>query len=262
MLVVKRIRVAEEVPRGIDERVHGVGLSASRFAAAGTVHVQERLGRRQRVALTEHHVPREFHREVLFGNRDRTAIVAVNDGNGRPPVPLSGDEPRPNLPVDGLRTATDLLEGIADGLLGFRAVQAIETLQWAVHHPTKVNFGAVNRCVRVAAFLHHQNALDGNAVLLGKVVVSLVMGGHGHDGPGTVGSDDKVPDPNGDMFTRQGVDGVASGKHALFLVHVLDPIKLCHHRHLIVQGFPGRLMLASSDQRFRKRMFGSEGDER
>ena len=86
--VIECIRVAEEIPRGINERVHGVGFTAGGFPTLGTVHVKEGLGRCQWVALAEHHIAWKFHGEVLFWNGNRAAIIAVNHRNGGAPVAL------------------------------------------------------------------------------------------------------------------------------------------------------------------------------
>ena len=154
-----------------------------------------------------------------------------------------------------------LLQGVAYRLFRFRPVEAVKTLERAVDHPSKVNLGFVQGCVAVAAFLHHQHALDGDVVLLGEIVVSLVVGGHGHHGTSSVGGDDEITDPNGHVLTGQWMNGVASGKHTLLLVHVLDAVKLRHRSDFVVQGPPTCFVLGSCDQGFGQRVFGSEGDK-
>ena len=152
--------------------------------------------------MTEHHVSGEFNREVLLGNGNGAAGLAVNHGNGGAPIPLTGNQPRSNLPVDGLVAAAALFKGAADGLLGFPAVQAVKPFHRAVDHPTEVNFGLVQGGLGVTAFFHHEHALDGNFVLRGKVVVPLIVAWDGHDSARAVGGDDEIADPDGHVFTR------------------------------------------------------------
>ena len=59
--------------------------------------------------------------------------------------------------------------------------------------------------------------VDGDVVLLGEIVVSLVVGGHGHDGPSSVGGDDEIANPDWNMLTGQRMDGVASENTPFFL---------------------------------------------
>ena len=260
-LVVQGVGVAQEIPRRIDERVHRIRFSFSWSTATWTVHVQEGFGGGQRVALTEDHVARQFDRKVLLGNGDGSAFPAMNHRNRGPPVPLPRNEPRSNLPVDGLGPSSRLLQGVAHGLLCFRPVEAVKTFERTVDHPSKVDLSLLHGGVAVSAFLHHQHALDGDVVLLGEIVVSLVVGGHGHHGTCPVGGDDEIADPNGNMLTGQRMNSVASGKHTFLLVHVLDAVKLRHRGHFVVEGFPSCFVLGSCDQGFSQGVFWSEGDK-
>ena len=146
-------------------------------------------------------------------------------------------------------------------MFGLRPVEAIKALERTVDHPTKVDFGLVHGSISVAPFFHHQDALDGDAVLLGEIVVSLIVGGHGHDGPGSVGGDDEIANPDWNMLTGQRVDGVASGKHTFLLVHVLDAVKFRHRGDFVIEGFPVCFVIGSCHQGLGQRVFRSEGDE-
>ena len=46
-----------------------------------------------------------------------------------------------------------------------------------------------------------------------------------HHSPGSVGCDDKVTEPNGNVLTRQGVNGIPAREDTFLLVHVLDAVE-------------------------------------
>src|SRR5215467_13608217 len=99
---VLRRAVAEEVPRGLDEGVHRVRL-ASRAAAtpwAGRVHEAGHVGHRGATLAADLHVAGEDDGKVLFLLGDHAALVAVEDGNRRAPVPLPADAPVPQPVID------------------------------------------------------------------------------------------------------------------------------------------------------------------
>ena len=71
-LVVARVEVADEVPGGVDEGVHRVGLAAGRAAAARALGRDPVLGRRQRALA--------LRRVVLdLGQLDRQLVVGDRD---------------------------------------------------------------------------------------------------------------------------------------------------------------------------------------
>ncbi len=68
----------------------------------------------------------------------------------------------------------------------------------------------------------HNDAHDWQVELPGKFRVAFVVGGHGHDGTGTVASQDVIGDPNRDRLARDGVGGVGAAKDTcLFTVGLL-----------------------------------------
>src|SRR5439155_15027572 len=94
LLVVRRA-VAEEVPRGLDERVHRVRLPARLAAALRARGVDERgdLGQRRAALAGELHVLREHDGKVLLLLGDEAVLLAVYDGDRRAPVALAADAP-------------------------------------------------------------------------------------------------------------------------------------------------------------------------
>ena len=87
--------VAEKVPRGIDKGVHRVGLAASRAVALRTGRFDEAFVVLEGRALLprQHDVEGKLDRKVALGDADDAARLAVDDGDGRPPVALAGDAP-------------------------------------------------------------------------------------------------------------------------------------------------------------------------
>ena len=58
------------------------------------------------------------------------------------------------------------------------------------------------------------NGDNRQAEQLGKLEVAFVVPRHGHDGPGAVGGQHVVRDPNGDLLAIHRVDGIRPGEHA------------------------------------------------
>ena len=89
-LAIFRIGEAEEVPRGVDERVHRVGLAPGGTAALRTFDVDELRNRRERriAAPGELRHLRELHRQLLVRNSDDAVLLAKNHRDRRAPVAL------------------------------------------------------------------------------------------------------------------------------------------------------------------------------
>ena len=93
--VVVRIGVAEEIPRRIDECIHGVGLATARGAAFGALHVHKRwhIGERRLALPGEQHVFRQAHGQIFIRYRNDPALPAIDDRNRRAPVTLARNAP-------------------------------------------------------------------------------------------------------------------------------------------------------------------------
>ena len=123
-------RVAQVVPRRVEERVAHVGLAPAALAAHRAGRVVPLLVPRQRgdAAVVGGEVldQRELDRQVLLRDRDRAVLVAVDDRDRRAPVALAGDAPVVE-PVadDGLAGALRLEPG-GDGALRLGDGEAVE----------------------------------------------------------------------------------------------------------------------------------------
>ena len=127
-LVVAGVAVAQVVPARVDERVHRVGLAASVAAAFRAPHVDPVLGRRQRRAALRLVVLDlgELDREVVLGDRDHAALLAVDDRDRAAPVALARDEPVAQLVTDREMALALAVEPLDDRLLGLDRVHPRE----------------------------------------------------------------------------------------------------------------------------------------
>ena len=88
----------------------------------------------------------EVQPQVLFGDGDNTARTAMNGGDGGAPVSLSGDEPRTDLPIDGLMSAVLGFKCLTDGRFRFTTVKPVKPFHGTVDHPTEVDFSLRHGC--------------------------------------------------------------------------------------------------------------------
>ena len=215
--------VAEEVPAAAQKVVGDVGVAMGVLAAGRTGGVEPVLGPRQgalaAVVGAEVLEIGEFHRQFVFRHRHRAAICAMDDGNGRSPVPLPGYAPvmQPEIGL-GFGAAFGF-EPLDDGLLGVLYRQAVEVA--GVHQCAVAWVGLGQRRGGILSGCG-DDAHDGQAEGLGEFEVAGVVAGHRHDRAGAVAHEHVVGDPNGDAGPVCGIDRVAAGEHArLFLVGLL-----------------------------------------
>ena len=215
--------VAEEVPAAAQKVVGDVGVAMGVLATGRAGGVEPVLGPRQgalaAVVGAEVLQVGEFHRQFAFRHRHRAAIGAVDDGNGRSPVPLPGHAPVVQ-PVVGLRLGAALgFEPCNDGPLGVRHRQAVEFA--GVHQGAFARIGLGQGRFGILP-RSGDHAHDGQAEGLGELEVAGVMARHRHDRPGAVAHEHVVGYPDGNPRAVHRIDGVAAGEHAgLFLVGLL-----------------------------------------
>ncbi len=129
------------------------------------------------------------HRQIRLRHRDDTAAVAVNHGNGGPPVALPGNPPvAQTVPGSGPAPEPCCSRWRMMASLGLLVRVAVE--RPGLHQPSRpfVGLGHGRRVeVRDALRLNHDP--QGKAVLAGELKIALIVGGHGHDRPGAVAHD-------------------------------------------------------------------------
>src|SRR5258706_9499295 len=94
-LVVLRIAVAIEIPRGIDKGVHRVRLAARGTAAfrADGVHEFGSGGERGATFARERDIFGKYYGEILVWDGHNSVFGAVDDRDGGAPITLTGDAP-------------------------------------------------------------------------------------------------------------------------------------------------------------------------
>ena len=225
LLFIVRIRIAQVVPARADEGVQRVRIALGGAAALGADRVHEffMLGERGFAVGAELHVIGEPDGQILFGDRDVAADGAVDDGNGRAPVALAGDQPVPQAVVYLLAALAQFGNVGGDFCARLVAVQSVK-LQRA-DHDAVLGEGKL----RLAALLF-DDLDDRKAVFRRKGVVALVVRGHRHDRARAVGRKDVVGKIDGDPLAVDGVGAVRAREHARLFAgrgEALDLVGLC-----------------------------------
>ena len=234
LFFIVRIRIAQVVPARADKGVQRVGIALCGPAAvgAGRVHELVVLGERGFAVGAEFHVVGEFYGQILFGDCDVAADGAVDDGNGRAPVALTGHQPVAQAVVDLLAALAQFGDIGGDFCARLVAVQPVK-LQRADHDAVlgegKLSF---------AALLF--NDLDDGEIVFGREgVVALVVRGNRHDRARAVGCKDVVRKIDGDLLTVDGVGAVRAREHARLFAgggEALDLVCLCRLFDICLDG--------------------------
>src|SRR5690606_3273868 len=181
-LVVVGRGIAHEVPRRIDEGVHGVGLAARGLAATGARARQEGfvLGERVAGAVGEE-VVGQHDGQVWLGHRHGAAVGAVDDGDGGAPVPLARDAPVAQAP-GGLLFAQALRGEIrGDGVDRLAVRQAVIFARVDRAANLLVGIPVLPGVGGVRLSFDADDLPDGQLVLAGKGEIAFVVRRHTHD---------------------------------------------------------------------------------
>ena len=215
-LHVLRVRVAIEVPTGINEGVHGVGFAFGWLAAFGAGDVDElrHAAQRRAALLGDFNLIGQHDGQLVVGNRHKAAALAVNDGDGRAPETLPAHAPVLEAEGDlGLAEGT-ACSSLLEEFLRASTTQAVVLAgvdEYAV-------FGTEREALRALGALDWLNHLDnGQVVFCGELEVALIVAGNAHDSAGAVVGKDVVGHPDGHTLVVVGVDGkTACGNAVLF----------------------------------------------
>ena len=223
-LVVARVRVAEEVPGRVDERVHRVRLALGRAAAASGTSSQPSPrpppaatcpsagSRRSRAAA------QAARRRARARGRSRRSR---RSGSGSPSSAAarsasraagSGSSPRRGRAPASHATIVRLPSGAG------RPVNSPELT--STSSSVCATYAPVRRASAGRPAGRRDDLADLDAVLLGERVVALVVGGHGHDRAGAVLHQHVVGDPDRDRLAVDRVDRVAAGEDAVLLLRL------------------------------------------
>ena len=223
-----RVHVAQEVPGRTGPLGHGVGLAGRGAAAAGAggldpVGVAGQRGLAVGARLKVGDVGQR-QGQAAFGQGLPAALLALDHGDGFAPVALTAEHPVAQLVVDlilalaaALQPLDHLFLGVGDG----QAVQEAGVDEGAGGHIGKGGLVQVGRGIALDDFD------DGQTELLCELPVAGIVGGHGHDGTGAVGSQNIVGDEDGDLLVVHGVDAHdALQLHAGLLLVQLAALKV------------------------------------
>ena len=208
--------VAEEVPAGFDEGVHGVGFAPRGLAVGVSRLVIGRVFGERAAAAVRDDVLRQDDGQVAVVHRQVAPCGVVNDGDGAAPVALAADAPVAQAVLGFFFARAAFAERRADGVEGLREVEAVKG---AARDKAGVFFRGVpflpdGGVVVFAVF--GDDLFDGQAVFVGKCEVAFVVRGHGHDRTVAVAPEDVVGDPHFQCFATERVDDVAPGRHPFF----------------------------------------------
>ena len=218
-LVVLRVGVTVEIPRGIDERVHRVRLAASGAATFRTSGIQKLRHIHQRRPADERDgdVLRQNDGQILFRDGHDAVLIAIHHRNRRAPIALPRNTPVFQAEIDGCFPETLLFGKGCHFLDRFGASQSTE--RTGVHqdafHGGEGQLRFCHGFFRIAG-LRQYDQPNFQVVLLREFIIALIVSGHAHDGAGSVVHQNVVRDPHGHSFAVVGILGVASGKHAVF----------------------------------------------
>ena len=238
-LVVVGIDVAEVVPAGAGPLGHGVGLPGADLAGLGIGPLEPFLGPGQRrlpilrglVVLQL----RQHHRQLLLGHQAYMAIGIVHQGEGFAPIALTAEKPISQTEVDGGLAHPLLLQPLVDGFFGLFQIHPVQI------QPLVVGGVAVDPVPRPADLSRQhilqgdsrrlafrlgglQHADDGQVELLGEGKVPGVMLGHGHDGACAIGGQHIVGNPDGNLPSIHGIDGVGAGEDTGLVLVEFRPV--------------------------------------
>ena len=238
-LGVVRVGIAQVIPAGAGEGVHGIGLTLGRAAADRAGGLVEVLALGEGLAGAQVQVLGQRHRQLVLGHGHDAAVLAVDGRDGIAPVALAADEPVAQAELDLATTAAHGLEVGHDGSLALGVLAAAHTGVLAgLDERALGSVGTIPVDVLGMEGIDGLAAgLDGSAVVIvqddrhnrqvilaGELKVALVATGNGHDGAGAVVGNDVVGNPHGDLLAVDGVYHVAAGKGTVLLEGALGTL--------------------------------------
>ena len=238
-LGVVRVGIAQVIPAGAGEGVHGIGLALGRAAADRAGGLVELLALGEGLAGAQVQVLRQRHRQLVLGHGHDAAVLAVDGRDGVAPVALTADEPVAQTELDLATTAAHGLEVGHDGSLALGVLAAAHAGVLAgLDERALGSVGAIPvDGLGMEGIDGLATSLDGSAVVIvqddrhnrqvilaGKLKVALVAAGNGHDSAGAVVGNDIIGNPHGDLLAVDGVHHVAAGKGTVLLEGALGTL--------------------------------------
>ena len=219
-LVVFWIAIAHVIPRAVDKSIHRVGLASAGLAAHRAHHTRVKpFVLVQRVTRTiRHTIQRQDYRQILFGNRHRAVLRAMNHGNRRAPIALAADAPVAQTPGGFFLAQAFGHQVSGHGVNGGFKSQSV-VLAGVHRHALLLVAVPVSpqRCI-VSLALDVGDLPDRQTVLVRKLKIPLIMGRHAHDRAIAVAHEHIVANPDLHLLARERVRDKQACAFAFFLL--------------------------------------------
>ena len=247
-LIIASGRVAQEIPRRVDEGVHRVRFAARGFATARAIDLIERrrLGKRITAAIG-HQIFRQHHRQVRIRHRHFTAVFAMDERDRTSPVTLTRNTPIAQAELNALAAETFGLECCRDRRIGSREVEPGELT--GIHGDTRLAVTLLPRRERllVRAIGRTNHGHDVDVVLERKREIAFIVRRHTHNRAFAITHQHIVGDPHRDKLAGEGVHHMQAGRQT-FLLHGGD-IRLhgAAASTLVDEGLQRRILRSRSE---------------
>ena len=275
-LGVVRIGIAQVIPAGAGEGVHGIGLALGRAAADRAGGLVEVLALGKGFAGAQVQVLGQRHRQLILGHGHDTAVLAVDGRDGVAPIALTGNEPVAQTELDLATTAAHGLEVGHDRSLALGVLTAAHAGVLAgLDERALGSVGAIpvdglgmEGIDGLAAGLDgsaivivQDDRYDRQVVLAGELKIALVATGNGHDGAGAVVCNDIIGNPHGDLLAVDGVYHIAARKGTVLLEGALGTLDGRDMLGVLDDLGDGLLVLRALDELVQARVLGSQDKE-
>ena len=275
-LGVVRVGIAQVIPAGAGEGVHGIGLALGRAAADRAGGLVELLALGEGFAGAQVQVLGQRHRQLILGHGHDAAVLAVDGRDGVAPIALAGNEPVAQTELDlattaahGLEVGNDrslalgvlaaahasVLAGLDERALG--SVGAIPVDGLGMEGIDGLAAGLDGSAIVIVQDDRH----DRQVVLAGKLKVALVAAGNGHDGAGAVVGNDIIGNPHGNLLAIDGVHHVAAREGTVLLEGALGTLDGRDMLGVLDDLGDGLLVLRALDELVKTGVLGSQDKE-
>ena len=219
------ICVAKEIPGRTCPLGHGICLTLSRSATAGTcgLHPVSHLGQRRFPVICRFIILyiRKLQRQLALIQRHISAFRTFYDRDRLTPVTLSGEYPVTQLEVSLRNTASFFFQPLNNSFLCFfyrHACQETGINQCACSHVSESFFFYVTA---------GNNLNDRQTKLLCKLPVTGIVSRNSHDCTGTIGHQYIIGYPDRDLFSVYRIDGGQTiDLHTRLLLGQLSTLKI------------------------------------
>ena len=275
-LGVVRVGIAQVIPAGAGEGVHGIGLAFGRATADRAGGLVELLALGEGLAGAQVQVLGQRHRQLILGHGHDAAVLAVDGRDGVAPIALAADEPVAQTELDlataaahGLEVGHDcslalgvltaahagVLAGLDERALG--SVSAIPVDGLGMEGIDGLAAGLDGSAIVIV----QDDRYDRQVVLAGELKIALVATGNGHDGAGAVVCNDIIGNPHGDLLAVDGVYHIAPREGTVLLEGALGTLDGRDVFGVLDDLGDGLLVLRALDELVQAGVLGSQDKE-